>query len=278
MKIFTFFNEKGGTGKTTLTAMFASYLAYYRGENVRVVDCDYPSYQLKAMRDRELQFIKDGTSPGFSRFVMQQGKDPFPLNKAMSKEQFSKADLAAIAAEIRRQCVGDGYMLLDFPGRFLEGDPSWDLIRRGMIDLVAFPVDTDAQSTIAAMNTRRQILQLNPRQKTVFVWNRETAQERRGTRDWYSGPEGFLRAAGAEVAATHVREVLIARREVNTFGFIRSTMCFPEVNIRKHCPSLFPLFEEMKHRLDGTLTRERYEGYKALKDLRDEAQNEDTDK
>jgi len=267
MKIFTFFNEKGGTGKTTLTAMFASWLAYNRGQNVRVVDCDYPSFHLHAIRKAELAYISENLTSPVARLAV--GTPPYPLGKAMVKEQFSKADLETIASEIRRQCAGNGYMLLDFPGGFLSGGPAYDLIRRGMIDLVAFPIDTDAQSRMSALGTRREILRINPSQKTVFVWNRETAQERRGARDWYSAAEAALRGMGVEVAATRVREVLIARRDSSTFGFIRSTMCFPEANVRRACPSLLPLFEEMKARLDGTFTKEMYARLRAMKDLRD---------
>ena len=271
MKIFTFFNEKGGTGKTTLTAMFASFLAYKCRERVRVVDCDFPSHQLSMMRKSELECLKADPLSPFARLARLE--TPYPLNRAMGKEQFSRADLDAIALNIRQQCSGNGYMLLDFPGRFLKGDPSYDLIQRGMIDLIAFPIDTDQQSVIAAVNTRKEILRLNPRQKMVFVWNRETAQERRGTRDWYSSVERSLTAMGAEVAATRVRDVLIARRDVSTFGFIRSTMCFPEGNVRRACPSLLPLFAEMKMRLDGTLTKDIYARLRALKDLRELSQD-----
>ena len=191
MKIFTFFNEKGGTGKTTLSVMFASWLAYCQKETVRVVDCDYPSYQLSRMRTEELAYIREDPMSALARMSVENV--PYPINRAMSKEAFTPSELAKIASEIQRQCSSQGYMLLDFPGRFLKGDPSYDLIRRGMIDLVAFPIDTDAQSLTAALNTRREILRINPSQKTVFVWNRETAQERRGSHDWYSSAESALR-------------------------------------------------------------------------------------
>jgi len=267
MKIFTFFNEKGGTGKTTLTVLFASWLAYCKKHNVRVVDCDYPSFQLAAMRKLEVAYMKENPLSPMARLATLSA--PYPLGKAMVKERFAKADLERIASEIRRQCSGDGYMLLDFPGRFLAGDPAYDLIQRGMIDLIAFPIDTDRQSRAAALNTWREIRKINPSQKMVFVWNRETAQERRGTKDWYSAADAAFRGAGIEVAATRVRDVLIARRDSTTFGFIRSTMCFPEANVRRACPSLLPLFEEMKARLDGTFTKDMYARLRALKDLRD---------
>ena len=40
MKIITFFNNKGGVGKTTLTGNIAAYFALEKGRNVLVIDCD----------------------------------------------------------------------------------------------------------------------------------------------------------------------------------------------------------------------------------------------
>lgn len=39
-----FSTQKGGAGKTTITALVASYLHYVKGYNVAVVDCDFPQY------------------------------------------------------------------------------------------------------------------------------------------------------------------------------------------------------------------------------------------
>ena len=38
-------NQKGGVGKSTFTVLLASYLHYFAGYDVLVVDCDYPQWQ-----------------------------------------------------------------------------------------------------------------------------------------------------------------------------------------------------------------------------------------
>ena len=52
-----FSTQKGGAGKTTLTVLMASYLYYVKGYDVAVVDCDYPQFSLKDMRERDLKNI-----------------------------------------------------------------------------------------------------------------------------------------------------------------------------------------------------------------------------
>jgi len=53
-----FSTQKGGTGKTTLTVLVASYLHYVKGYNVAVVDCDFPQFSIKDMRERDLKSIE----------------------------------------------------------------------------------------------------------------------------------------------------------------------------------------------------------------------------
>lgn len=68
-----FSTQKGGAGKTTLTVLAASYLHYVKGYNVAVVDCDFPQYSIKDMRDRDM--------------ASATGDDHY---KAMAYEQFKR--------------------------------------------------------------------------------------------------------------------------------------------------------------------------------------------
>ena len=47
--------QKGGAGKTTLTAILASYFYYIRMVDLAVVDCDYPQWSLAQLRERDLR-------------------------------------------------------------------------------------------------------------------------------------------------------------------------------------------------------------------------------
>lgn len=53
MKVVTFFNNKGGVGKTTTIINLASYLSIYREKKVLVVDLDPQSYMVNNSSSRK---------------------------------------------------------------------------------------------------------------------------------------------------------------------------------------------------------------------------------
>ncbi|WP_185152401.1 ParA family protein, partial [Phocaeicola dorei] len=48
-----FATQKGGIGKSTVTALAASYLHNVKGYNVAVVDCDDPQHSIHGLREHE---------------------------------------------------------------------------------------------------------------------------------------------------------------------------------------------------------------------------------
>lgn len=52
-KIITIHTSKGGMGKSTLTVILASYLAYVAGKRVIVFDCDPPQHSITDLREEE---------------------------------------------------------------------------------------------------------------------------------------------------------------------------------------------------------------------------------
>ena len=51
-------NQKGGVGKSAITALLASYFHYVKGLNVAVIDCDAPQHSLYRMRERDMQSVE----------------------------------------------------------------------------------------------------------------------------------------------------------------------------------------------------------------------------
>lgn len=55
----SFYTQKGGVGKSTITTLLASVLHYRLGYNVLVMDCDFPQHSLTNMRARDLKTVME---------------------------------------------------------------------------------------------------------------------------------------------------------------------------------------------------------------------------
>jgi len=268
MRTLSFYNEKGGTGKTTLTALFSSWLAYQEKERVMALDLDFPSFQLDAMRQNDLKvyntMAKDFPASPVVRLCQQN--EPFPLGKINEKNSmFTQSDLVNIGNTLSGLRKKEGYLLLDFPGRYFGGDEKGRgedaisfLSRNGLIDLVVFPIDSDRQSIASALEIsyriRKAAKEAGRTQDVLFLWNREAQKERAGRKDWYGESEKKFESMGIPVAGDRIHEILIARRDIGTFGFIRNTLCWPRQNVAKACSNIENIFKEVKARVDGTWT------------------------
>ena len=68
-----FATQKGGIGKSTVTALAASYLHNVKGYNVAVVDCDDPQHSIHGLREHETALI--GSSTYFKALACDHLKD-----------------------------------------------------------------------------------------------------------------------------------------------------------------------------------------------------------
>ena len=68
-----FATQKGGSGKTSITVLVASYLHYTCGVPLAVIDCDFPQYSLYEMRQRDSrtvvrnEYLKRMANAGWNR-------------------------------------------------------------------------------------------------------------------------------------------------------------------------------------------------------------------
>ena len=58
-RFVAFATQKGGIGKSTITALVANYIHNVKGFNVAVIDCDEPQHNIADLRDEEMELIKD---------------------------------------------------------------------------------------------------------------------------------------------------------------------------------------------------------------------------
>ena len=91
--LVAFSTQKGGAGKTTLTVLMASYFYYVKGMDVVVVDCDYPQFSIKDMRERDLKNIERNPKlqkAAFEQFARLQ-KRMYPIVESHPETAIEKA-------------------------------------------------------------------------------------------------------------------------------------------------------------------------------------------
>ena len=88
-RFVAFATQKGGIGKSTITALVANYIHNVKGFNVAVIDCDEPQHNIADLRDEEMELIKS------SDYFKAQACEHF---KKLGKKSFSVTRSNAVNA------------------------------------------------------------------------------------------------------------------------------------------------------------------------------------
>ncbi len=253
MKNLSFYNGKGGVGKTTLTLMFASWLRYKEGARVLVVDFEEPQSRIQQERDRELKFLKDDGS-ALSSYLRRNPCDIAPYNIVRLLEpntDYSARGLAALNDKTWNyiEVTQDkyDYLLFDFPAGFHERSISYALLSTGVCDLIVIPVDTTTITACEGFNNARRLV--SNEQKVVLLWNMVTTDEinREG---YLEAVESTFKDFGFDFLPHRIKSFQRAKRDSDSNLFVRSTLCWPQKYVELACPQLIELFQNLKSRLD----------------------------
>lgn len=109
-----FSTQKGGAGKTTLTALIASYLHYERDYNVAIIDCDFPQLSIYNMRERDLAMaLEDEFYRGmaYEQFTRLEGKKAYPVVRSNTDNAIADAEKTVEESE-----RGFDIIFFDLPG------------------------------------------------------------------------------------------------------------------------------------------------------------------
>jgi len=247
------YNEKGGVGKTTITVMMASFLAYGCGKRVCVLDFDYPAFHLKDLRERETLIRKTPRSP-LSIWLRDNPppSDPYDIFSFLPGRGGTYRPLEVFTSLEEILPGGYDYVLFDFPGRFSQGEPVSFIAANGYLDFVAVPMDTDLQSRRSALVVSDALTRIGI--PVALFWNRVSLSEARGDGSRFrQGAEPFLER-GLEVMETGVRDIRKFSRDSSEMAFIRSTLCFPVRYINMWSPAIIPFLEALRLRIDNAKT------------------------
>ena len=247
------YNEKGGVGKTTITAMFASYLAYVHGKSVCILDFDYPSYHFMELRREELAILKDTRSP-LSLWIRNNPSpvDPYDVFSFPPGRGGAYAPREVFTYLQNVLSGGYDYVFYDFPGRFAQDEPVSYIAASGFLDFAGIPMDTDVQSRRSALVVA-DALQRQGIPVSLF-WNRVSLSEAKGDGARFRrGAEPFT-DRGLDVMEERVRDIRKVSRAPSEMAFIRSTLCFPVRYVNKWSPSIIPFLAALKERIDNAQT------------------------
>ncbi len=230
MKVLTFFTVRGGSGKTVLSAAFASYVSYFLGKRAMVLDFDGPEYNLYNMRARELDYMRGNG-------IKFDADNLFIVDKVENRDSDS---LDALSADLRYLKDEFEYVVMDFPGSFSDGDAICQLAMDGVIDLVVIPIELDAIN-ISSSKSLALLFEENG-QITLPFFNRVHGKE---NPELYERLRAWFEKHGVRVSGNIVKNSLAMKKEIGVKGFLRSTVCFPEKDIREKNPGIINLFEEI---------------------------------
>lgn len=244
MKTISFFTEKGGSGKTTFNMLMASYLSYFLGKRVCLVDFDSPAHHLHSARQRELLALDKSVREGRSASV-----DADSLYEIVALSGTDPSSVGQICAFIRKARSENAYdyMILDFPGSLRRNDASASIIGSGLLDMLCMPVRSDMMEISAMIRFHNCILGngtsegINPRQRTLAFFNFAGRSES-GT--YYAMLTQGLEDMGIAVSPFRVPN-LVAMKKEGTRDSFRSTMRFPYSLIRTRAGEMISLFDSI---------------------------------
>lgn len=227
-----FSTQKGGAGKTTLTVLTASYLYYVRGLKVLVVDCDYPQYSIKEMRDRDVEIMKLNAAfkKNFVELTQRIKREPYPILITKPEEALTK-----VRSRVEN---GEEYdlVLFDLPGTINNPGVAKTV---SLMDYIFCPVAADKlilESSLAfAMKVRDEIMPLNgcSVKQMFMVWNLVDARERT---DLYDRYEEVFEEQLLPTLKTRLPDTKRYRREGSkdsARSIFRSTLLPPDKNLLK---------------------------------------------
>lgn len=220
-----FATQKGGSGKTAITVLVASYLHYNCGCPLAVIDCDFPQYSLYEMRERDSRAVLKNDY--LKRLAYEQMREPgraaYPVQKC--RVEHAPDVVAGLTA-------GGNYDLLffDLPGTV---NSSGILRTIAQMDYIFAPVSADQtvlESTLAFLDVLQRMMlgKETSRLRGIYLfWN---LVDRREKSELYARYEKVIAQMGLPMLRTQIPDTKRFRKEVDeeNRAVFRSTLFAPD--------------------------------------------------
>lgn len=249
--MFSFFSGKGGVGKTTLTILLASYVAYYLNRRVLVIDAERPDGRIIPFRTLDEDLLGQPGTPLYNYaccHAMPSAEQYFDIREyGLAVGEYTSSNVCKYVKDISyiKQRGAYDLMLVDFPARYDDNMPIHALALEGLLDGVYIPTRLEQQerrsACIAAMGLASCGL------KPYILWNDiDSDIVKRGyPLDRAEEDSNFLSQYGVIYSPYRIKHFRKASQSSEDQCFVRSTVCWPEKYVRRWCPELISLFEEI---------------------------------
>lgn len=186
-RFVAFATQKGGIGKSTITALVANYFHNVKGYNVAVIDCDEPQYNLADLRDEELELIKssDYFKAQACEHFKKLGKKSFSVTRSNAVNALDDAETVLNETEVKLD-----FIFFDMPGTIKSEGVMKTL---SQMDYIFVPVSADRFVVESAMSFM-QLFHDNfltqgwsVTKKLAFFWTMVDKRERTSLYDVYEG-------------------------------------------------------------------------------------------
>ena len=220
-----FATQKGGIGKSTVTALAASYLHNVQDHNVAVIDCDVPQHSIHGLRERETKLIDE------SLYFKALACDHFRKIKKNAYPVIASDALNALDDAERMLAEEDAkpdIVFFDMPGTLKSNGVVKTL---SQMDYIFAPMSADrfvVESTLQFAVMFRDNLMTTGQAKTkglYLFWTMVDGREKNGLYDLY---EDVIAEMGLSVLSTRLPDSKKFRRDLSEErkGVFRSTI-FP---------------------------------------------------
>ena len=207
-----FATQKGGIGKSTVTALAASYLHNVKGYNVAVVDCDDPQHSIHGLREHEMGLIDSSTyfkalaCDHFRRIK----KNAYTIVKSNAVNALDDAERMIATEDVKPDVV-----FFDMPGTLRSNGVIKTL---SQMDYIFTPLSVDrfvVESTLKFVTMFRDRLMTTGQAKTKGLYLFWTMVDGRERNDLYGIYEEVIAEMGFPVLSTRLPDSKKFRRDLS---------------------------------------------------------------
>lgn len=224
-KFVAFATQKGGIGKSTITALVANYIHNVKGFNVAIIDCDEPQHNIADLRDEELDLIKssDYFKTQACEYFKKLGKKSYCVMRSNALNALDDAERVMEDSDVEPD-----FIFFDMPGTIKSEGVLKTL---SQMDYIFVPVSADRFVIESALGFVQLFYDklvtpgLAATKELAFFWTMVDKRERTNLYDVF---EGIFKSFSYPVLNTRLPDSKRFRRELseNRKAVFRSTI-FP---------------------------------------------------